>query len=192
MDLLSLNEVQERLLEQYEMLDGEIPELNMNDSSIEQWQLDALSEDLGSSLPREFSESLLKYDFGELNVGGIFFGQTGDYIDFLKQSNLGSEPSCWWGNGERPSSVIMIGGTDGYVLLLDCSNGEIDAFRRGEDYTSKKLIAANFELLVRGAGTVHFGRKKADDKASFGNNVSSLCNAENEITFWSELAQGIT
>lgn len=192
MELMTVEEIQKGLLEQFEMIDGEIPELNMKSATIGQSEIDTLSSELGVTLPSSFLSMLTAYDFGELNVGGIFFGQTGSYTDFLRSNNTGENLASWSGGHDSISSgLLMIGGTDGYILLLNCNLGEVYAFSRGCDLSTKRCVAANFEKLIQGAGTIHFGRKKTENKAALGETVGEACGEAMPISFWSELAQGI-
>jgi hypothetical protein len=192
MDLLSVDEIQKRLLEQYEASDREIAELNMKDSSLSEDQLDEFAAALSIRFPESFKEAVLLYDFGELNIGGVFFGQKGSYIEFLRSVNAPGTDPAWWGAGVRPRDYLMIGGTDGYVILLNTTDGSIVAYLRTEDWSANGRIAANFKQLVRGAGTVYFGRRTATDKKALGEEIAGECGADVHAKFWEELAQGIT
>ncbi|MCP4527457.1 MAG: SMI1/KNR4 family protein [Aestuariibacter sp.] len=189
MNLLSLDEMQRRLLEQYEAFDREIAELNMKDSSLSESDLITA---LNIQLPESFKKLILKYDFGELNIGGVFWGQKGNYIEFLKSSNMPGASPAWWGQGVRPQNHLMIAGTDGYVLLLDILNGNIVAYLRTENWTENRRIADTFKQLVCGAGTIHFNRRICKDKKALGKKVARKCGVDVYIKFWEELAQGIT
>ncbi|RLC75219.1 MAG: hypothetical protein DRJ03_22665 [Chloroflexi bacterium] len=189
MDLLSLGEIQRLLLKQYEAFNREIAELNMKNSSLSD---DDLVAALNIQLPESFKELILLYDFGELNIGGVFFGQKGDYVEFLKSSNEPGVDPAWWGQGSRPQDRLMIAGTDGYVILLNIADGSIAAYLRTEDYTANKRIADDFERLVRGAGTIYFARKTSEDKRALGEEIARKCGTDVRVKFWEELAQGIT
>lgn len=188
--LLSLQEIQRKLLELYEQTEREISELNMSNSTLVEKDIEVTAKELEVVFPRAFVEVVLSYDFGNLNVGGVFFGYSGSYINFLKKYNEGIAPERWWARGKRPVGMLMVAATDSYVILMECQTGAIFAFLRGADWSVEGLIATSFEHLVRGAGTVYFGRKKAEDIAAYGREVGSLCGAGEGISFWSELAQG--
>lgn len=56
MELLSLADVQRKMLEQYKMLDGEIPELNMKDASFGPSDIKDLETRIGVFFPKIFSK----------------------------------------------------------------------------------------------------------------------------------------
>lgn len=198
MELLSLNDIQRGLIEQYEALDGEIAELNMKASSLSDDEIDNFAATLNIELPKSFKELVLKYDFGRLSIGGVVFGHTGNYLEFLKSSNrLDMSPDWsrweqWWGQGVRPQAYLMIANTDGYVILLNTTDGSIVAYLRSEDWNTNRRIADDFEQFVRGAGTSHFGRRTADNRRTFGEEIARRCGVNVHTKFWEELAQGIT
>ncbi len=196
MNLLSVAEIRKRLFELYKASDFEIAVLNMKDSPLGEDQLDKFAAELGVRFPESFKEMILLYDFGELDIGGVFFGQKGDYLEFLRSANAPDvDPAwrldpVWWGSGVRPRDYLMIAGTDGYVVLLNITDGSIAVYLRTEDWSAHKRIADNFELLLRGAGTVDFGRSAAIDKRAFGEEVAGKCGVNVYSKFWEELAQG--
>jgi len=192
LNLLTLKEIQTRLLKLYRVFDSNIPELNMRASTLTDVELDELGAMLSVRLPESFREVLLLYDFGELNVGNIWFGQMGDYIEFLKSFNGPDASTPWWGQGIRPKDHILVATTDGYIILLNTAYGSVVAYLRFEDWSANRRIADTFELLVRGAGTVYFGHKATDDQRALGEEVATLCGADMRSKFWQELAQGIT
>lgn len=191
MELISLAEIQRKMLEQYTMLDSEIPELNMKNSSLSVSEVETLETQIGSNFPEDFRAALLRFEFGDLNIGGVFFGQAGSYEEFLKNSNLMNLPGCWWGSEDRQKELIMIAGTDSYVILLDCVSGNVFCFPRGQDWNSMTLVACDFQLFLQGAGTIFFKRKNSDDKDALGKEVGKQCVKHDQPPlFWSELAQG--
>jgi hypothetical protein len=192
MHLLSLKEIQTRLLELSRAFGGGIPELNMKASMLTGIELDELGVGLDVRLSESFRKVLLLYDFGELNVGNVWFGQRGDYIEFLEFSNGPDVFPPWWSQGIRPKDRILVAATDGYIILLNTADGGVAAYLRSEDWSANRRIADTFELLVRGAGTVYFGRQETDDQRALGKEVAMLCGADTSSRFWQDLAQGIT
>jgi hypothetical protein len=130
-DMLTLSDVQRQLLAQYEALNGEIPELNMKDATVDASAVTDLESLLGVPLPLQFRDVVQRYDLGELNTGGMFFGQKGDYLAEVKSWNSDNPFPAWWGEQiKRPGKFLRIAGTDGYIILLDCIDGTVHSFLR--------------------------------------------------------------
>lgn len=193
MDLLTLNDIQCQLLAQYEALDCEIPELNMKDATVDASALATLESQLAVRFPPAFHDVVVRYDLGELNVGGVFFGQKGDYLAELRDWNGEGSFPTWWGEQKgRPESLLRVAGTDGHIVLLDLADGTVHAFLRSASLQDADMIATDFAHLICGAGTVHFARRKAPDKQQLGHDVAEACGAGPDSEFWEELALGIT
>lgn len=192
--LYEINEIKDRLYTQCEALNFEIPELEMKKSSLLEADILGMETILDCALNLSFRKLIFKYDFGNLNLGGVFFGQTGDYLSFLKKSNLLDDYGSWWGIGKRPKNHLMIAGTDGYVLWQDQFTGKVYVFLRSESHEASSQIALDFTLLVRAAGTIFFERRKTEDPGNLGINIANECGAVDNggKQFWKELALGIT
>lgn len=81
--------------------------------------LDEVETRLEVRLPNSFRETILHYDFGNLTLGGIWFGVGKDknYAHVLVESNDDEEQNfMWWGNGRRPKNYVMIASSDGSIL----------------------------------------------------------------------------
>lgn len=192
MDLLTLNDIQRQLIAQYEALGGEVPELNMKDATVGSSAVTDLESQLGASFPLQFRDLVQRYDLGRLNIGGVFFGQKGDYLAEMRSWNGGNPFPAWWGEKTtRPERFLRVAGTDGYIVLLDCTDGTVSSFLRSACCLDATRIASDFALLIRGAGTVHFARRRAPDKEQMGREVARACGAELASEFWEELAIGI-
>jgi hypothetical protein len=192
MELLPTETVQKHLLAEYAASGFRFDECNMADSSSSEEDIHRLEERLKHKVPSDFSEMLLRYNFGRVEIAHIFFGHMPDYVSFLISTNTDVQfPRFpWWGGGERPDSLILIAYTEAYSLLMDLNNSAVEGGLKAEGWGDRKRISLTFELLVRGAGTLHLLRDDADDLQNLGNEVALACGADRANTFWQEVAQG--
>ncbi|SRR5258705_149743 len=188
--LFELTDIKRRLDEQPVPQGLDLPGLRLQASKTTEQELNSLETALTCRFPQSFRQLVLQYDFGDLTLGGVVFGTTGDYGSYLRQNNLNSD-FPWWRQGKRPP-YIVVAGTDGYEILISLTTGEICAFLRTEEWTNNQRIAKDFELFVRGSGTVYLARKTAGDKRDFGIKVSREVGGITDYPFWPELALGIT
>ena len=155
--------------------------------------LERVESELGVRLPMSFRQGLLRWDFGDLSLGNVWFGSDGDFLGMLRRENV-SDPSAprWWGSGERPSSALLIGATDGYLVLLDLVSGSALAMPRSESIEAATQVAADLELLIRGLGTLFLGREGSSDPRQLASEIAAAVDGSAGSAFWTDLALGVS
>lgn len=192
MTLLDLPTIERAFARLYDEFEGGIPELDFKPSRRTEAEVLELEREVQAEFASSFRSMLLRYDLGGMNVGGVFIGHSDSYEDDLVWGNSCKHPVRWWDPGVRPDGLLMVAGSDGYVILMEGGTGAISAFRRDARWTSRLRIASNFEMLLRAAGTTYLTRKAAADKRTLGRDVGEACGADATSAFWQELALGFT
>jgi hypothetical protein len=141
------------------------------------------------ALPKSFPDLLTRFRFGGLSIGGVFFGRFDRYDEYLVTMNAESQ-FPWWGGGERPGDLVLIAGTDGYVVLLDVKTGRILAYDRNGNWTEAEEIASSFETFVRAAARVWF-EESIPDPMAFADLLSREAGGISPSRFWSDRTRGV-
>ncbi len=193
--ILELAEAKLKLEQRFAILEKgiDISDLLLRESRMTISQLKSVEYSLGIELPDSFKRVNIKYDFGNLSLGAIFFGNgpKGDnYGVWLIEKNVGTQEYPWWGKGEQPNNKIKIAGTDAYAILLDIDTGAVLAFLRDEDWHKNEQIAQNFELFVRGAITIYCEEDSIQDKVDYANKIKNAVGCTSATKFWKDLTQG--
>jgi len=81
--LLTLDEIETGLEKEFAKLEPEISGYRLRKPGLSMSQLQDVETALETNLPDSFKRMVRAYDFGDLTVGGVFFGQTGNYGKFL-------------------------------------------------------------------------------------------------------------
>jgi len=191
--LLALGAIQARMNEMYVMTGGDVPELAMRVPGMSPDEFNALSHELNYDFDDDFRETVTAYEIGGVSLGGIWFGQGGEYLRCLKRMNIRSgHDEVWWADDlDRPLSYLMIASTDSYIVLLDSENGFVFSFERGRCWHTMDKVADSFSLLIRGAGSLFLRRKLAVNKKALGRNVAKQVGGNMVFDqFWVGLACG--
>jgi len=149
---------------------------------------------LGVRFPNDFVELTTSYQFGDLELGALWFGNGESYFDFLISAN--QEPvepvwpmTTWWDskNGVRPRHLIEVAGTDPHLVLLNVESGEVMAYDpTDESWEDSYKIADNFELFIRGAAYADLHRGEDDDvDEELAAEIEEAVGAEPGHYFWS-------
>lgn len=94
--------------------------------------------------------------------------------------------ASWWGSDKRPAKYVMIGSSDGYIVLLNTEAEEILAYPRTKSYNNAEVIAYDFEKFVRATATVYISVQNEVIDNSLVEIPSIICsNIDND--FWREL-----
>jgi hypothetical protein len=189
-DLLSLDEIKTEMQALAANYSSGLPGTVIRASTLGDCEIDEVASALGVSFPNSFREMLLKWDFGRLDVGNVWFGQQGSYCEYLVSRNCPTTSPPWWGEGKRPEQLVLVGTTDAYIVLLDTDDGTIRACPRTAHWSDGILVANTFELLVRGAGTAFLLGRETDDEEGLGEEIASRCGADPHSEFWQDIAQG--
>jgi hypothetical protein len=194
--ILELKEAKLILQQRYETVetDIDISDLLLRESNLTADQLRAVDDALGVELPDSFQRIVMQYDFGNVSLGAVFFGDgnhTGNYPGWLIENNTNRKEYYWWGNGERPPDYIEIAGTDGYVIFLDRATENICAFLRDEDFGKAEQIAQDFELFVRGAATIYCAIELPQERIDFIEKIKRAVGCVSATEFWVEMTGGV-
>ena len=155
MELLTLNEIIQTIVEETKGLDPElIEDMILKEVDIPNTEIGRLKEELKIDvLDQNFINSILKYSWGNLSILSYQFGYNDDNgINWLIQRNKGYEDYPVL----QAAGLIIIANGDPYTILLECSSGRIYTIDSETEVGEKMLIADNFEQLVRGMGTAQY------------------------------------
>ena len=155
MELLTLNEIIQTIVEETKGLDPElIEDMILKEVDIPSTEIVRLKEELKIDvLDQNFINSILKYSWGNLSILSYQFGYNDDNgINWLIQRNKGYEDYPVL----QAAGLIIIANGDPYTILLECSSGRIYTIDSETEVGEKMLIADYFEQLVRGMGTAQY------------------------------------
>ncbi|EMA8656530.1 SMI1/KNR4 family protein [Cronobacter dublinensis] len=152
--LLTVSEIQKKLHKKFEPYQDEMDDLILKKRLRALANLSKLESKLNIKICNDFLLFLETYDLDNFSLGNVTFGTGEDYVNTLIELNKESEFNHWWLGHRRPESVILIAISDPYTILLNNNNNKIYGIS-GESYQfEKEEISKNFELFVRGVGTL--------------------------------------
>lgn len=128
---------------------------------------------VGDALPPKFRVLIRDYDFGNLFIGWVTFGTTGDYeTELLERS-------------DHPHVRLVVATTEAYVVALDVRTGAVEAvaYENGWNGATTR-VAQDFELFVRGVGSLYLLIPSVMDKRDFVAQVAVQVGASLDSTFW--------
>lgn len=132
--------------------------------------IEAAEAIIGERLSPQFRRFILTYELNGFAAGPIAFGdfRCDTMAEALRELNTASTepfflPNWWAPASKKPGWLLMIGGTDGYVLLVDSSSEHVFAYQRTDSWESRVRIAANIERLIRGAMMITLNPEWLDD-----------------------------
>src|SRR5437870_2774840 len=99
--LMRIDEIKTALDRMYVPPELQHPRLRLTPPGIASDALSGLEASLRARFPDSYRRLIATYDFGDLTVGRVVFGWTGDYGAYLQEQNLHPEYP-WWGGGNRP------------------------------------------------------------------------------------------
>lgn len=188
--LLDFAEIQAQLDKQFSEIpidvQAELSDLRLRQSTSSFNQWNKLENQMNLSFPDSFKQVVLKYDFGNLTLGGVWFGQGESYEAFLLQNNLDKPENPWWGSGERPSHYLWIAASEGYIILLDLETEQILAYARSQHWKTSQVVAKNFDVFVRAVGTIFLSRD-VQDQQKIACEICTAVGCSTNSQFWSDL-----
>lgn len=180
----------EALDNEFGSLEPALTGLRLIRPGISQADLAKLESMLCAILPAAFASAVCEFNLGSLTIGPTVFGHESDYTSVLQTANIDSAVP-WWGEGARPTPLVMFANSDPFVLAIDCEGGRVLALRHGEGLDRAVKVAADFNLFLRGIGTVFVVRRAEPGQGALqvGPWVGSLVGSSPEgIAYWSQLA----
>jgi hypothetical protein len=148
------------------------------------------------NLPDSFKDILLRYDLGDLTLGGIWFGSKENFVDYILNHNAQNQHYPWWGNENRPNNYLLVADSDGYLILLNTQTEEIFAFLRSESFDKAQLIANKFDLFFRAAATIYIYQGNLAEGLTTNivtsleelmTNITTSLECSNDSDFWEEI-----
>lgn len=162
--LLEFSEIEEKLeklfLDIPKNLKSELTDLKLKKSNLSLEDISILERSLNIKLPIVFKQMILMYDFGDLTLGGVNFGNKENYIKYLLKKNV---------NRIRDKSFlkyIEIADTDGYIVLLNTEKEKIHAYSRTKSCNDAEIVASDFKRFVQAAATIHIKFQLNDNDSS--------------------------
>ena len=186
--LLTMQELVDALDDELAPLEPDLTGLRLVAPGDSQSDVDKLQALLGVEFPPSFASTIMELNLGSLTIGPTVFGYATKYTDLLHDANV--EPVVrWWGSGERQASLVMFGNSDPFALVVDCTSGEVLALQHGEGLDRAVVVAADFDLFLRGVGTVFIARQAEPASPELGASIGSLVGSSPEgLSYWTELA----
>ena len=170
----------------------ELSDLKLKDSNLSADNLSQIESSLRINLPNIFKKTILKYDFGDLTLGDVWFGSKENYAEYLIKVNthqIKEKEVCfasWWGSDERPENYIMVAESDGFIVLLDTETEKILGYPRTKSYEFSEVLASNFENFVRAIATVYISvQNETTDKTLI--EIPSMLGSSINNSFWREI-----
>ena len=180
MELLTVEQIKVAASERFTSEQLEMIGFSLRSSPLTREQIRQFEQRLHMPLPVSFAEFLLKFDLSDVDLGGIFFSTGGNYLEILEVENLGG--SKWWGFGGRPTHLLLIASTDGYIILLDIQTGVVYSVHDEDTWGSRRKIAPDFLTSVEAVGTLFF--LYWDRKTEVGQEIAQQLGADPLGRFW--------
>jgi len=193
--LLSLESIPARIAARLSVLARELPEedpglfsaMEVRASTVSREGLTSVEIALGRTLPETFRELTLAYELGGLELGGVLFGDEGSFPEFLLRQ---IEPDATLASaGSTPPGELVLGGTDGFVVSLDCATGAVLARRRDALPGEEELAAADAAGFFRALATLFTVDAVADEDA-FAVQLADAVGGDRTAGFWRARVKG--
>ena len=169
MELMSIDEIKQGLDDYEWPPDLDFDDIRLKEPGLGSAEIERCEEGLTVRFPPDFRRFIARFDVGSLTIGAVSFCHTGDVVREVTDKNTRDPLGCaWWGNGERPPSLLMIAGTDPYTIVLDTGSNEVHSLDPELGISEMRVIASDFDLFLRGIGTVFLRRvnDRLDDPLS--------------------------
>jgi hypothetical protein len=161
--------------------------MQLRPSPLSRGQLQAVEGALGRDLPDHLLQIALTYDLGGLELGGVVFGDETDFSTFLIRQI--TQPQVSWGALVRPPELLLLGGSEGYLIMLDCFNGKVLACLRDAPLAERRVVASDFSKFFRGLATLFLEDEVADPDA-FAGELARATGGDPEGDFWLHRVRG--
>lgn len=193
--LVTIESIPARIDEKIRRMHQELPEpdpdffagMELRPSSLDRRQIGEIETALGGPLPDEFCRIASTYDLGGLELGGVVFGDESDFSTFLLRQMI--DPKATWGPSGRPRELLLIGASDGYLILLDTSNGRVFARLRDAPNAERRVVARDFATFFQGLATLFLDEGLTDADA-LARQVAADTGSDPGAGFWVHRAKG--
>lgn len=139
--LLSVEEIKAELDREYALLEPMLTGFRLIEKNTPDSAIKSAEKLISTNFPDGFRELIAKFDFGNLTIGPVVFCSSRDYLAELVELNLNV---MWWGAGQRPENIMMIGNSDPFAILLNTDSGSVYAFDSETSWKKSKKISDDF------------------------------------------------
>jgi hypothetical protein len=193
--LATIESIPARIDEKLRRMQQELPEpdpgffagMELRPSSLPAAEIDKIEAALERSLPDAFRRIALTYDLSGLELGGVLFGDESAFSTFLLRQI--TDPNTTWGQSGRPRDLLLLGGSDGYLILLDCVGGKVWACLRDASIEERQVVASDFVKFFRGLATLFLAEDVRDAEA-LARQVAEATGSDPHGGFWLHRAKG--
>ncbi len=161
--------------------------MELRPSDLSRAEFEEIERVLGRGLPSDFLQLALTYDLGGFELGGVVFGDGSDFATFLLRQI--TDPQATWGTSVRPPDLLLVGGTDGYLILLDCYDGRVMACLRDARVDERRVVASDFSKFFRGLATL-FLEEDVPDPDAFARELAAATGSDPGADFWLHRVRG--
>lgn len=185
--LLDVESIQMRLDEQFLPLEPMLTGMRLITKNNQKFGLAECEHRLGITFPSAFVALTTQFDFGQLTIGPVAFGNRGDYFAWLVDTNQNDLQNdlAWWSGANRPEGLVMIANSDPFAIVLDTTSAKVLAFSHGSDSANKNFtIAEGFDHFVRGVGTAMLERNPDGGNEDLARNIASSVGVDKNNRFW--------
>ena len=194
MELPSLDWLKQKLQNYQTPLGGAWNDTEFLPSTLSAEDLKEAETMLNETMPPNLASLMLKYDLNNFSIGCAFFGShsSTNFARFLVEENS-SPQTQWWEDGPRPKGYLAIGGTDGFVLLVNVRNDAILAKLRSGYRDEHEVIAENLEKYFCAMGYLSLpGNGFLDEMPDRAVKIGALAGADSNCRYWWDTGMGAT
>ena len=182
--LLSVEEIKAGLDREFIPLEPMLTGFRLIEKNTPESAIKSVEKLISTRFPDSFRELIAKFDFGNLTIGPVVFCATGDYLTELIELNSNV---TWWGQGQRPENLIMIGNSDPFAILLNTHSGSVCALDSEFGWGKSKKISDDFFGFYSALGTVVLTRNQTLDHRKLAAEILEEVGGE-DFEFWLRLA----
>jgi hypothetical protein len=183
--LLSIDEIRAGLEREFLPLEPMLTGFRLIESTPSEGTIASAEKAVATNFPKDFRELIARFDFGNLTIGPVVFGTSGDYLGEIIELN---ERAGWWGRAERPTDLLMIANSDPFAILLDCRSGSVYSSDVESGWQKARKIADNFSTFLVGLGTTVLKRFGTHDRYGLANAIAKRVGNDHP-EFWLNLAK---
>lgn len=188
--VLGLDEAVERIAKRFAPAGREVAPWPSTPGHPEE-ELSAVEATLGP-LPTSFRQVIARYSFLDVVTGNVALSHAASLDEWLVRPNLAPPTFTvrWWGQGERPGHLLMIGCSDAHTFLLDTDSGAVLALWIGDPSRTPRTVASSFGDFYRGLVTVYMAGLGTDAAVEVADEVCEAFAVGDEMPFWRRFAVG--
>jgi hypothetical protein len=180
MRLLSIDEIKAGLEREFLPLEPMLVGFRLLGTSTSETAIEGAEKSVATTFPQDFRELIARFDLGNLTIGPVVFGTSGDYLGEIIEID---RTINWWGHGTRPANLLMIGNSDPFAIIMDSRSGFVYGLDPELGMKESRKIADSFLNFLMGLGIVVVTRHWTEDCCDFVTSVSAAVGGEHD-GFW--------